>query len=116
VKIPLDVKDQSIATAASAILTISSREQLRILNLQLTGDLSGLQRNLTSLLSTQHDEDDRCGERIAIQNATLKPAEPASIAVVQLHVERWVCVKVLGKQAAKKCWEGTRRFPSSSRP
>jgi hypothetical protein len=48
VKIPLDVKDQSIATAASAILTISSREQLRILNLQLTGDLSGLQRNLTA--------------------------------------------------------------------
>jgi hypothetical protein len=116
VKIPLDVKDQSIATAASAIPTISSREQFEDI------EPSAYRRPLwpaaqpDSLLSTQLDKDDRCGERIAIQNATLKPAEPASIAVVQLHVERWVCVKVLGKQAAKKCWEGTRRFPSSSRP
>jgi hypothetical protein len=86
------------------------------LNLQLTGDLSGLQRNLTSLLSTQHDEDDRCGERIAIQNATLKPAEPASIAVVQLHVERWVCVKVLGKQAAKEMLGGDAQIPIKLTP
>ena len=68
VKIPLDVKDQPITITASAILTISSRDRnLRILNLQLTGDLSDLQRNLTSLLSAQLDKDDHCGERVAIQ-------------------------------------------------
>jgi hypothetical protein len=103
VKIPLEVKDQPITITASAILTISSRDRnLRILNLQLTGDLSDLQRKLTSLLSAQLNKDDRCGERVTIQNATLKPVDPASVAVVQLHVERWACVKVLGKQAAKK--------------
>jgi hypothetical protein len=107
VKIPLDVKDQAITITASAILTLSSRDRnLRILNLQLTGDLSDLQRNLTNLLSAQLDKDDRCGERVAIQNAVLRPAEPASVAVVQLHVERWACVKVLGKQAAKKLLGG----------
>ncbi len=112
VKIPLDVKGQPIAITASAILTISSRDRnLRIFNLQLTGDLSDLQRNLTGLLSAQLDKDDRCGERVAVQNATLKPAEPASIAVVQLHVERWVCVKVLGKQAAKKLVGGDAQIP-----
>jgi hypothetical protein len=117
VKIPLDIKDQPITITASAILTISSRDRnLRILNLQLTGDLSDLQRNLTSLLSTQLDKDDRCGERVAIQNATLKPAEPASIAVVQLHVERWVCVKVLGKQAAKKVLGGDAQVPIKLTP
>jgi hypothetical protein len=107
VKIPLDVKDQPITITASAILTISSKDHnLRILNLQLTGDLSDLQHNLTNLLSSQLDKDDRCGERVAIQNAALRPAEPASVAVVQLHVERWACVKVLGKQAAKKLLGG----------
>jgi len=107
VKIPLEVKDQPITITASAILTISTRERnLRILNLQLTGDLSDLQRNLTSLLSSQLDKDDRCGERVAVQNATLTPAEPASVAVVKLHVERWACVKVLGKQAAKRLLGG----------
>jgi hypothetical protein len=117
VKIPLDIKDQPITITASAILTISSRDRnLRILNLQLTGDLSDLQRNLTSLLSTQLDKDDRCGERVAIQNATLKPAEPASIAVVQLHVERWACVKVLGKQAAKKVLGGDAQVPIKLTP
>ena len=107
VKIPLNVKDQPITITASAILILSSKDRnLRILNLQLTGDLSDLQRNLTNLLSAQLDKDDRCGERVAIQNATLRPAEPASVAVVQLHVERWACVKVLGKQAAKKLLGG----------
>ena len=107
VKIPLDVKDQPISITASAVLTVSSKDRnLRILNLQLTGDLSDLQHNLTNLLSSQLDKDDRCGERVAIQNAALRPVEPASVAVVQLHVERWTCVKVLGKQAAKKLLGG----------
>jgi hypothetical protein len=107
VKIPLDVKDQPINITASAILTLSSKDRnLRILNLQLTADLSDLQHNLTNLLSSQMDKDDRCGERVAIQNATLRPVEPAGVAVVQLHVERWACVKVLGKQAAKKVLGG----------
>lgn len=103
VKIPLEVKDQRIMLTASAVLTLTTKDRnLRVLNLQLTGDLSDLQRNLTTLLSAQLDKDDRCGERIAIQNATLKPADPSSVAVVQLHVERWVCIKALGKQAARK--------------
>jgi hypothetical protein len=117
VKIPLEVKDQRITITASAILTLSSKDRnLRILNLQLTGDLSDLQHNLTSLLSSQLDKDDRCGERVTIQNATLKPAEPASVAVVQLHVERWACVKVLGKQAAKKILGGDAQVPIKLTP
>jgi hypothetical protein len=117
VKIPLDVKDQPISITASAILTISSKDRnVRILNLQLTGDLSDLQHNLTNLLSSQLDKDDRCGERVTIQNATLKPVEPASVAVVQLHVERWACVKVLGKQAAKKLVGGDAQIPIKLTP
>jgi len=103
VKIPVNVKDQHITMLASALLTLKTKAQgLNILNLQLNADLSDMQQHMTELLSAELDKDDHCGDRITIQNATLTPVEPASLAVVQLHYERWACVKVFGKQEAKR--------------
>jgi hypothetical protein len=103
VKIPINVKDERITLVASGLITLTRETQgLNILNLQLTADLSDLQQNLTELLSAELDKDDHCGDRIAIQHATLTPAEPASLATVQLHYERWACAKVFGKQEAKR--------------
>lgn len=102
VKIPVDVKGQPVSISASAILTITSSQNQKILNLELRGDLSDLQQNLTSILSSEMNKDDHCGERLTIQNATLVPVDPASIATIFLHYERWGCVKVFGKQEAKK--------------
>jgi hypothetical protein len=102
-KIPLKIKDQQVTIVASAVITLRQQNQgLNILTLELTADLSDLQQNMTDLLSSELDKDDRCGDRIAIQHATLTPAEPASIATVQLHYERWGCAKVFGKQEAKR--------------
>lgn len=107
VKIPLDIKDQPITITAWATLTLSSQEHdLRTVNLALTGDLSDLQRNLTGLLGSELDKDERCGDRISVQSATLAPVEPAALASIQLHVERWACVKLLGKQTAKRLLGG----------
>ena len=103
VKIPLNIKDQHITIAASALITLHAKERgLNILNLELTADLSDLQQNLTGLLSSELDKDDQCGDRITIQQATLTPLEPASLAVVHLHYERWGCAKVFGKQQSKR--------------
>jgi hypothetical protein len=103
VKIPVNVKDQQVTMVASALITLKTKALgLNILNLQLTGDLADFQKNMTDLLSAQLDKDDHCGDRIAIQHATLTPAEPSSLTVVQLHYERWGCAKVLGKQQAKR--------------
>ena len=103
VKIPVNVKDQHITILASALLTLKTKAQgLNILNLQLKADLSDMQQHMTELLSVELDKDDHCGDRITIQKATLTPLEPASLAVVQLHYERWACVKVFGKQEAKR--------------
>ena len=103
VKIPVNVKDQRITMVASGLITLTSKAQgLNILNLQLTADMSDLQQNMTELLGAQLDKDDHCGDRITIQHATLTPAEPASLAVVQLHYERWACAKVFGKEQAKR--------------
>jgi hypothetical protein len=103
VKIPVNVKDQRITMVASGLITLTSKTQgLNILHLQLTADMSDLQEKMTELLGAQLDKDDHCGDHITIQHATLTPAEPASLAVVQLHYERWACAKVFGKQEAKR--------------
>jgi hypothetical protein len=103
VKIPLNVKDQQVTIAASAFITLLTKDHgLNILKLQLSADLSGLQENLTGILAAELNKDDQCGDRIAIQHATLTPAEPSANAVVQLHYERWACAKIFGKQQSKR--------------
>jgi hypothetical protein len=103
VKIPLKIKDQQATIVASALITLVTQNHgLNILKLELTADLSDLQQNMTELLGSALDKDDRCGDRIDIQNATLTPLDPALLAVVQLHYERWVCVKLFGKQEDKR--------------
>jgi hypothetical protein len=107
VKIPMNVKDQHVTLIASALLTLTTKAHgLNVLNLQLTADLSDLQRNITTVLADQLHKNDTCGDRITIQNATLTPAEPASVAVVELHYERWGCAKIFGKQQAKRLVAG----------
>src|ERR1700683_2361940 len=64
--------------------------------LQLTADFSDLQQNISDVLHSQLDKSDRCGERIAVQGATLTPSELASVVLVQLHFERWTC---MGREA-----------------
>jgi hypothetical protein len=117
VKIPFNVKDQTITITASALMSVvSSTHDVSVFQLDLTADLASLQQNITPLLSEQLDKDDHCGERIAIQNATLTPADPASITVVQLHYERWACAKILGKQQAKKLVAGNAVVPVKLTP
>jgi hypothetical protein len=102
-KIPLNIKDQHITIAASALITVVTKDRgVNILKLELTADLSDLQQNMTGLLSSELDKDEHCGDRIAIEHATLTPDDPASVVVVQLHYERWGCAKVFGKQEAKR--------------
>lgn len=107
VKIPLNIKDQQVTVLASALITMRTKDQaMNILKLELTADLSDLQQNMTGVLSSELDKEDRCGDHIAIQNATLTPLDPASVVVVQLHYERWACAKVFGKQEARKVIAG----------
>ena len=117
VKIPLNIKDQKIIIAASALITLRAKSQgLNILNLQLSADMSGLQQNLTEVLAAELDKNDQCGDRIAIQQATLVPAEPAALATVQLHYERYACAKAFGKQQTKRLVAGNAVMPLKLTP
>lgn len=103
IKIPFNIKDQPITIIASGLITmVSNGHEMTTFRLGLNADLSEVQQNETALLSSQLDKDDRCGEQIAIQQVTLTPAPPASLAVVQLHYEHRGCVKVFGKRESKK--------------
>jgi hypothetical protein len=117
VKIPLTIKDQAIAITASALISMVSKDRdVNIFNLQLNADLSELQQHMTELLGSQLDKDDRCGDRITIQDATLIPAAPVSLATVHLHYERWACVKAFGKQQAKRLVGGNAMIPLKLTP
>ncbi len=70
---------------------------------ELTADMSDLQRNMTDILRAQLDKADPCGEQIAIQNAAVAPSTPASLVVVQLHYQRWAC---FGRGNANEMAEG----------
>jgi hypothetical protein len=107
VKVPLNVKDQQVTIAASAVLAVTRNEQgLNIAKLLLSADLSDLQQNLKQVLTLALDKTDGCGEHIAVQNATITPLDPASRSVVGLHYERWACAKVLGKKEARRLASG----------
>jgi hypothetical protein len=117
VKIPFTVKDQAVTITASALITMVSKDRdLDVFKLELSADMADLQRNMTGLLASQLDKDDHCGDRIAIRNATLVPADPATVARVQLHYERWACIKAFGKQQAKRVVGGNAVVPVKLTP
>jgi len=106
-RIPVTIENQPLVVIASGVISIKTQEHGGfLLKLELTADLSSLQQNLTAILGSELNKDDRCGDRIAIQNASLIPAQPSMQAVVQLHYEHYTCVKVFGKQKAQKLVAG----------
>ncbi len=97
VKNLVNFANQAITITTSGVISKAAAEGgENTFKLQLTADLSDLQRNLTDVLRAQLDNNDRCGERIRIQDAALSSSEPASQVTLQLHVERWTC---LGREA-----------------
>lgn len=103
----VEVVGQPIAiTAFGTVSGISKQGDQDVFKLSLSADLADLQHNFSALLQSQLDRSDKCGDRIAIQNATLVPIEPASLATVQLHYERWACAKVAGTRVTDKLVSG----------
>jgi hypothetical protein len=70
--------------------------------LALTVDLGGFQDALTSVLGSQLNRADRCGERLTVGHAALVPEAPSSFLTASVYYERNACANVLGKQVVKK--------------
>jgi hypothetical protein len=73
-----------------------------VVRLKLDADLSDLQRQITPILRAQLSQDNRCGYRLSVDQATLSPAAPASSLMANVHYEKWGCAKAFGKEIIKK--------------
>jgi hypothetical protein len=104
----VNFKDQAIAIRTSGVISKGVAEGgQNTFKLELTADLSDLQQNITEVLRTQLNKADRCGEQIAIRNASLTPSAPSGLVVVQLHFERWAC---FGRDTMNEMAEGNGRI------
>jgi hypothetical protein len=74
--------------------------------LALTVDLGDFQEHLTTVLSAQLKRDDRCGDRLSVDRATIAPSAPSSLLTANVNFERFACVKAFGKQIAKRLLGG----------
>jgi len=92
VKNSISFKNQLVAIVTSGTISKNAAEAgQNSYAVKLTEDISDLQQNITQVLRAQLDKAERCGERVAIQNATLTPMPPATLVSIQLHFERWSC-------------------------
>ena len=69
-------------------------------------DLAGLQEHITGVLRSQLNQNNRCGERLSVEQATLRPSDPAASLTANVHFEKWACAKAFGKELAKKLIAG----------
>jgi hypothetical protein len=99
----LNVGDQpvTIVISGSVMATPADRDHAAF-HVTINADLGDLQDRITPILQAQLNRDDRCGERLSIQQATLVPSAPAGTLNAGLHYEKWACVKAFGKNIAKK--------------
>jgi hypothetical protein len=101
------IANQPVEIVASGLISkLPSPSNETVLRIELSADLADLQQRFTPILQAQLDKNDRCGDRIQIQRAGLAPLAPATSATAYLHVERWACVKVFGKQVPNKLVAG----------
>jgi len=103
-RVVVEIEHQPIAITASGTVSRSNRPDGY--SLSITADLGDLQAHATEILHSALDRSDECGERIAIQRASLVPAPPGAMLTAELHFERWACGKALGKKIKKRLVAG----------
>ena len=103
VKTSMNVQNQPVAiTVSGSVSGASAGHEEAPFRLALTADLSDLQQNITTLLSSQLNRSEKCGDRLTIEHATLTPSAPLALLKANLHYEKWGCAKVLGRDVAKR--------------
>jgi hypothetical protein len=105
VKSPVRLGRQIIPISVSGLLSqITAQGAQRTFQLVMVADLSPVQQDITDLMRRQLENASACGERLAVRQASLAPAAPASVLTVWLHYERWLCTG--GPRTATELAEG----------
>ncbi|HXW91657.1 MAG TPA: hypothetical protein VEK33_13995 [Terriglobales bacterium] len=105
-KTQINVEKQPIAVTVDGTIAKVADEGHNQFQLELAADVSGLQQNISGLLSSKLNKSERCGEQVVVQGASLTAQAPASLVVTQLHVARWTCFGSLGLASPNELAEG----------
>ncbi len=107
VKSTVSIGHLTVPVAISGALSqIAAQGGQRTFKLELVADLSDLQQNIGEILRALIDTSPACGQRLAIRQASLTPATPASLLKIWLHFERWMCTRTLGQATSNELAEG----------
>jgi hypothetical protein len=98
VKSTENIGGQTIAfTTSGELAQVTAEGGRRTFKLEMVADLTDLQRNITDVLRAQFDKAGSCGEQLSIRRASIAPANVVSSLNVQLHYERWICLRTGGQ-------------------
>jgi hypothetical protein len=107
VKSTVEVAGQSISIPASgAVSRTSAADGHNLFGVRLVADLTDLQHNIADAFRSLLNRSPVCGERVEIHQVTLTPLAPASLVVVPLHYERWICPRALGSETPTELASG----------
>ena len=106
VKSSVVVASQPVQLTVSSILSQSAADSSkRTFHLEMMGDLSDFQQNITAVLRAALRNDNPCGEHLILKRAVLVPSTPASNLHLQLHYERWACFRMAGQTTTNELAE-----------
>jgi hypothetical protein len=92
------IANQPLQLTVSGILSETATDAgKRIFRLEIMDDLTDFQQNITDVMSAVVNNDNPCGERLSVRQANLMPAVPAGSLSLQLHYERWACLRIGGQ-------------------
>jgi len=106
VKKTVTVGLQPLQVRVASILSQTAADgDKRTFRLEMMGDLSDFQQNITVVLRATVNSESPCGERLTVSRAILMPSAPASTLNLQLHYERWACLHIAGQNTATELAE-----------
>jgi hypothetical protein len=99
-KLSITIAGQAVGITTSAVITRAADGAGpggdAVYKVEATSDLADLQENIGTILGAMMNKEERCGERIRVNEATLTPEIPLGAAMARLHYERWVCSAAYG--------------------
>jgi len=98
VRSTFEIAGQPVAIAVSG--RVAARGDAAAVTLD--ADLAGLQEKILPILRAQLDQDNRCGDRLSIEQATLSPEAPSALLKAMVHYEKFACAKAFGKEIVKR--------------
>jgi hypothetical protein len=77
----------------------------RTFRLEIMNDLTDFQQNITEVMRAAVDNENACGERLSVRRAVLMPSVPGGSLNLQLHYERWACLRIAGQSTSTELAE-----------